>query len=168
MRDFRQWTLLGFFFTYLVQFSFYHTVRSAQKLRWRERQAAELLALTREQELAILKAQLNPHFLFNTLNGISAMVTRDPEEARRMIARLADLLRYATDSSHLCSAGLGDLEKRLDPRRFLRVHRSAIVAVNAITHLESDGEGGYVATLKNGAQVRVSRSRTDQIRHLIV
>ncbi len=99
MRNFTQWTLLGFFFVYLVQFSFYHTVRSAQKLRWRERQAAELLALTREQELAILKAQLNPHFLFNTLNGISAMVSRDPEEARRMIARLAELLRYATDSS---------------------------------------------------------------------
>ncbi len=99
MRDFSQWTLLGFFFVYLVQFSFYHIARSAQQIRWRERQAAELLALTREQELAILKAQLNPHFLFNTLNGISAMVTRDPEEARHMISRLADLLRYATDSS---------------------------------------------------------------------
>ena len=86
MRDFSQWTLLGFFFTYLVQFSFYHIVRSAQQIRWRERQTADLLALTREQELAILKAQLNPHFLFNTLNGISAMVSRDPEEARRMIA----------------------------------------------------------------------------------
>ena len=99
MRDFSEWTLLGFFFVYLVQFSFYHTVRSAQQIRWRERQTADLLALTREQELAILKAQLNPHFLFNTLNGISAMVTHDPEEARRMIARLAELLRYTTDST---------------------------------------------------------------------
>ena len=99
MRDFSEWTLLGFFFTYLVQFSFYHIVRSAQQIRWRERQTADLLALTREQELAILKAQLNPHFLFNTLNGISAMVTHDPEEARRMIARLAELLRYSTDSA---------------------------------------------------------------------
>ena len=99
MRDSNEWTLLGFFFIYLVQFSFYHIARSAQQIRWRERQTADLLALTREQELAILKAQLNPHFLFNTLNGISAMVSRDPEEARRMIARLADLLRYATDSS---------------------------------------------------------------------
>ena len=34
--------------------------------------------------------------------------------------------------------------------------------------IESDGEGGYVATLKNGVRVRVSRSRADQIRHLIV
>ena len=75
---------------------------------------------------------------------------------------------HATDSNHLCSAGLGELEKRLDPRRFLRVHRSAIVAVNAIAHLESDGEGGYFATLKNDARVRVSRSRANQIRHLIV
>ena len=67
MRDFSQWTLLGFFFTYLAQFSFYHIVRSAQQIRWREKQAADLLALTREQELAILKAQLNPHFLFGSI-----------------------------------------------------------------------------------------------------
>ena len=98
-RNFSEWTLLGFFSVYLVQFSFYHIVRAAQQIRWREKQAADLLALTREQELAILKAQLNPHFLFNTLNGISAMVTHDPEEARRMIARLAELLRYSTDST---------------------------------------------------------------------
>ena len=97
--DLLKWQVLGLVFTYLLQFSIYHIVRSAQRLRWREQQTAELLALTREQELAILKAQLNPHFLFNTLNSISAMVTRDPEETRRMIARLSDLLRYAVDSA---------------------------------------------------------------------
>ena len=74
----------------LYSFPFTTSCVRPQQIRWRERQAAELLALTREQELAILKAQLNPHFLFNTLNGISAMVTHDPEEARRMIARLAE------------------------------------------------------------------------------
>ena len=94
-----------------------------------------------------------------------------------MIARLAELLRYATDSSEQPLVPLREEvaftqayvqleQKRLAER--LRVHRFAIVAVNAIAHLESDGKGGYVATLKNGAQVRVSRSRADQIRHLIV
>ena len=53
----------------------------------------------REQELAVLKAQLHPHFLFNCLNTISATVSADPEEARRLIARLADILRYSVDTT---------------------------------------------------------------------
>ena len=41
-----------------------------------------------------LRAQLNPHFLFNTLNAVSTLVEEDPRGARRMIARLSDLLRH--------------------------------------------------------------------------
>ncbi|MEM0964092.1 MAG: histidine kinase, partial [Bacteroidota bacterium] len=42
--------------------------------------------------------QLNPHFLFNALNAVSAEVTRDPEEAREMLGQLGGLLRYSLDS----------------------------------------------------------------------
>jgi len=52
---------------------------------------AELLA--REAQLKALKAQVNPHFLFNSLNSISALTTFDPAEAREMCIRLADFLR---------------------------------------------------------------------------
>src|SRR5690554_4658288 len=86
------WIYVSLLTLYVVQFALYHTVRSVQRLRHRERQAAELMALAKDRELAALKAQINPHFLFNTLNAISAMVTRDPEETRQMIAQLADLL----------------------------------------------------------------------------
>jgi LytS/YehU family sensor histidine kinase len=48
-----------------------------------------------EYELQILKLQLHPHFLFNTLNGISALMMRDVKTAREMIVRLSDLLRIA-------------------------------------------------------------------------
>jgi two-component system LytT family sensor kinase len=41
-----------------------------------------------------LRAQLNPHFLFNTLNAVSALATIDPERVQRIIAQLSDLLRY--------------------------------------------------------------------------
>jgi sensor histidine kinase YesM len=68
-------------------------------LREKEKLTLELLTLRTEQELATLKAQINPHFLFNTLNSISAMASTDAEETRTMIAQLADLLRYATESS---------------------------------------------------------------------
>ncbi len=52
---------------------------------------AELLA--REAQLKALKAQVNPHFLFNSLNSISALTSIDPAEARRMCIGLADFLR---------------------------------------------------------------------------
>lgn len=66
--------------------------------RWRDTvrlqaQAAELQAQLAEARLASLRTQLNPHFLFNTLNTISALVERDPRGVRRMIARLSELLR---------------------------------------------------------------------------
>ena len=47
---------------------------------------------------ASLESRVHPHFLFNTLNSISALVREDPAEAERMIERLAALLRYSLDS----------------------------------------------------------------------
>ena len=84
---------------YLVQFSIMHAVRAIGRLRYQRQRAAELLVLAQESELAALKAQLNPHFLFNTLNSINALAGDDPEATRSMIARLAEMLRYAIDSS---------------------------------------------------------------------
>ena len=57
--------------------------------------AAHLQAQLAEARLAVLRNQLNPHFLFNTLNAVSALVARDPKGVRRMIARLSELLRYS-------------------------------------------------------------------------
>jgi len=57
-------------------------------------EAAELHAQVTDARLNALRAQLNPHFLFNTLNAVSTLVDEDPPGARRMIARLSDLLRH--------------------------------------------------------------------------
>jgi two-component system LytT family response regulator len=84
------------------------------------------------------------------------------------IEAAGDYAKLHTDAStHLCSLGIGALDERLDDR-FLRVHRSAIVALDAIDHLRSDGSGGYVATLDDGTEVRVSRSYAGAIRDRIV
>ncbi|HEY2381224.1 MAG TPA: histidine kinase [Terriglobia bacterium] len=58
-----------------------------------EKQALELQVLNREAELRTLRAQIDPHFLFNSLNSISALVTTDPKAARRMCILLADFFR---------------------------------------------------------------------------
>ncbi|MCX6133330.1 MAG: LytTR family DNA-binding domain-containing protein [Ignavibacteriales bacterium] len=74
---------------------------------------------------------------------------------------------HTDDNSYLSNLSLGELEARLDPVKFTRVHRSFIVSAAAITHMTSDGEGGYEAMLRNGARVRVSRTYGAKIKHLI-
>jgi two-component system, LytTR family, sensor kinase len=62
-------------------------------------ESARLRAQLAEARLSVLQSQLNPHFLFNTLNAVSALVDRDPKGVRRMIARLSELLRGTLEPS---------------------------------------------------------------------
>ncbi|MFL6245614.1 MAG: sensor histidine kinase [Thermoanaerobaculia bacterium] len=64
----------------------------------RQRQEAHLQAQLAEARLDALRMQINPHFLFNTLHAVSALVERDPGGVRRMISRLSELLRHTIDS----------------------------------------------------------------------
>ena len=66
-------------------------------LKDREVRAAELERLLTEARLATLRSQLDPHFLFNALNSISAYVESAPREARLMIEQLGDLLRLSLE-----------------------------------------------------------------------
>jgi len=63
----------------------------------RGREAITLEAQLADARLDALRMQLNPHFLFNTLHAISALVERDPSGVRKMIARLSELLRHTID-----------------------------------------------------------------------
>ena len=64
-------------------------------MRYRTRlaEATALHSQLTEARLEVLQSQLNPHFLFNALNAVAALVQKDPAGARRMIALLSDLLR---------------------------------------------------------------------------
>jgi len=63
-------------------------------------QRAELQAQLAEARLAVLRTRLNPHFLFNTLNAVSALVATDPRGVRDMIALLSELLRHALSDAN--------------------------------------------------------------------
>jgi len=64
---------------------------------------------------------------------------------------------HTADKSHLIRGTLADLELRLDPRRFARIHRSGIVNIAAIKEIRAHLHGDYVVTLRNGETVRLSR-----------
>ena len=74
---------------------------------------------------------------------------------------------HTDDDTYLSNQGIGDLEERLAGERFMRVHRSSIIALPAVDHLASDGSGGYVAVLTGPRRVRVSRTYAPRVRDLI-
>ena len=90
-----QYNLLVYWVILTVGHAFNY-YRAAQE---RELRASELERHLAQARLQALQMQLNPHFLFNTLHAISALMHKDVEAADRMIARLSDLLRYALEST---------------------------------------------------------------------
>src|ERR1700735_564737 len=78
---------------YLLSIAFYYIVISVEASRDAEARVMKASVLARDAELKALKAQVNPHFLFNSLNSISALTSSDPAKAREMCILLADFLR---------------------------------------------------------------------------
>ncbi len=81
-------SVLGFTFALLAWSGVWFSVVS-----WRTAQASRLLS--HEAQLRMLAYQLNPHFLFNALNSLRAMIDEDRARARHMVTELAEFLRYA-------------------------------------------------------------------------
>jgi signal transduction histidine kinase len=88
-----------------------HAVYYYRGLRQREAQTARLTAELAQAQLQALKMQIHPHFLFNTLNSIAALLHKDVEAADRMIARLGDFLRLTLKSS---DAPIVDFQQELE------------------------------------------------------
>ena len=91
--------------------------------RWQEREqlATELRARLSEAQLEVLKGQLRPHFLFNTLNSVSTLVHSDPDAADRMVVQLGDLLRASLEHSGTHEIPLAQELELLD--RYLGIMR---------------------------------------------
>ncbi len=92
--DFRLALLFGIaFLLSLVAIAVHYALYEHNALAEAKNREVEAMVVAREAELRALRAQVNPHFLFNTLNSISALIGADAERARRMCALLADFLR---------------------------------------------------------------------------
>lgn len=92
-------------FTYFLLTSFYYVVIYYTGFQERRIKETELKNLVTEAELRSLKFQINPHFIFNSLNSMSALTEIDPKKAKQMIIKLAEFLRYtlATNDRQMVS-----------------------------------------------------------------
>lgn len=82
-------------FIYGVLAGIFYSIIYQKKIREKEVMSAELQAETRQAELRALKSQVNPHFLFNTLNTIFALMDTDVQKAKQTVTELSDMLRYS-------------------------------------------------------------------------
>jgi LytS/YehU family sensor histidine kinase len=93
------WSCSEGFVIYWVLLLASHTNQFQSRLRAEELRASRLEAQLAQAQISALKMQLHPHFLFNTLHSISALLHVDVEAADRMVARLGDFLRLTLDNS---------------------------------------------------------------------
>lgn len=105
---------LGLILVYYLMVSYYN-------LEERTRNAARLETLVRESELNMLRAQIHPHFLFNSLNSISHLTLTDPPRAQEMIIKLSEFLRYALDHRQQDKSPLGEEIRNIE--RYLQIEQ---------------------------------------------
>lgn len=80
---------------YAIYLVFFYAVNYYQSLKEKIKKEGEYKALIREAELQALKSQINPHFLFNSLNSISSLTVSNPEKAQEMVINLSAFMRYS-------------------------------------------------------------------------
>ena len=95
---------------FLIVIMLYYLLIYIENVNKNDQKAAHLQHLLKQSELEMLKFQINPHFLFNSLNSISALTVTSPGQAREMVIKLADFFRTSLGKA---SAELHTLEEEL-------------------------------------------------------
>lgn len=90
--------LLFYWLIYMACSLFYFWLQAEKEAREKSELAAESKAAAQRMELQLLRAQLDPHFLFNSLNGVATVIPSDPEAAVSMVLELSDYLRYSLEN----------------------------------------------------------------------
>jgi two-component system, LytTR family, sensor histidine kinase AlgZ len=187
--DVRQAQVRGFLFglavlPYLLSVSAHYLALAYQASQENERRTLQLRMLAREAELKTLRAQIDPHFLFNSLHSISALIGVDPAAARRMTVLLGEFLRTSVAVGQRDLITLGEELQLVD--RYLTIEQVRFgrrldvstevdpplqdclvpplllhpLVENAITH--------GIAHLVEGGRIRVRAARAGAIVHVTV
>jgi len=115
------WQIFLALFTYDYIVMVYYLIIYYQNFKDKLTHESELKNLVKEAELNALKSQINPHFLFNSLNSVSSLTLSDPENSRDMVVKLSTFLRYSLDQD---LKELNSLKNELDNiRLYLQIEK---------------------------------------------
>src|SRR5258708_9269583 len=172
------------FMLYSLAVASHYVILEIEESRAAQARVLETSILARDAELKALKAQINPHFLFNSLNSISALTSIDAARAREMCILLADFLRMTLG---LGETSLVSLREELELlQRFLAIEKVRFgERLHADAHIEAQAETCLlpplllqplvenaiihgVATLPTGGTVRLSAECSGGRLHLSV
>jgi hypothetical protein len=113
--------LVFWFFMFLIWTVFYGAVLAARRAKRFELEKLQLEVQVKDAELRALQAQVNPHFFFNSLNSIRALMFQDVPAAAQVVDRLADVMRYTL---HMGRADVVSLARELDAvRAYLAIEK---------------------------------------------
>lgn len=113
MVELMSWDAIRFHDQYIITVGVYYIISYFRGLQKKDQEKSELALKNKEMQISLLKSQINPHFLFNTLNSISTLVHSSKEKARKVITQLSDIFRYALDSHN------GEMVKLADEIEFI-------------------------------------------------
>lgn len=167
-----------------IWMALYWIAHGVRRRRAAESQALEARILAREAQLRRLQAELNPHFLFNCLNGLRALIPQDPPRAQTMVTELAELLRYALRADRTPTVPLAEewaaieaylaleglrLEERLECRHDLApAALEAAVPPMLLQGLVENAIKHGIAPSPAGGSVLISAAVTDGVLRLEV
>lgn len=92
----------------LIWTAFYTVIKSFIRLREEKINRFRLEAALKESQLNTLKGQINPHFMFNSLNNIRGLMLEDVDKSREMLTRLSEMLRYSLNADKKNTISLGE------------------------------------------------------------
>jgi len=137
---------LGGILLYSLAVAYHYVVLSLEASREAEARLMQSSVLARDAELKALRAQVNPHFLFNSLNSISALTSIDAARAKEMCILLADFLRMTLGLGEKVAVPLREELELL--RRFLAIEKVRFgERLQVDAHVEAQAESCLVPPL---------------------
>jgi LytS/YehU family sensor histidine kinase len=110
LKDSLSFRVISGFLYYSLMVTTYYLIINYRELKEKSEREARLTTLLKETELNMLRSQIRPHFLFNSLNSISSLTMTDPSRAQEMVIKLSEFMRY---SLNLSEAMMSTMEKDL-------------------------------------------------------
>ncbi|MEO9483550.1 MAG: histidine kinase [Ekhidna sp.] len=111
LTDSKIWRMIIGILFYSISVLIFYLIKYYQDMQKRLNRELELQNLLKDSELRMLKSQINPHFIFNSLNSVSALTISKPENAREMVIKLSDFLRYSLGKEN---SELNSLEQEIN------------------------------------------------------